>query len=80
MDTTENRWTKLSAKHLLGKKITKVFYMPEDVTEEIGWYKRPLMLQLDDGSYLYPQMDDEGNDGGALYYQKGDKGETLPVL
>ena len=80
MNKTEKRWTKLSSDKLVGKKIVKVFYMPEDVTEEIGWYKRPLVIKLSDGSLLYPQMDDEGNDGGALYYQKGDNGETLPVL
>ena len=78
--SNEDKWTSHARKQLVGKKIVGVFYMPEDVTEEIGWYKRPLMLKLDDGSFLYPQMDDEGNDGGAFYYQKGDKGETLPVF
>ena len=77
---TEERWLKVLRKNLLGKKIVKVMYLPKDVTEEIGWYKRPPLIQFDDGSFLYPQMDDEGNEGGALYYQKGDKGETLPVL
>ena len=47
------------------------------------WGNRPICLQLDDGSWIYPQMDDEGNDGGALYYHDAkdqEKNTVLPVI
>jgi hypothetical protein len=38
-------------------------------------------MQLDDGTLVYPSMDDEGNDGGVLYYQKeGSNDYVLPVI
>ena len=65
--TVEQYWTELTAKHLVGKKIVAVEYLPEILMEEWGWYKRPITLELDDGTILIAQMDDEGNDGGAIY-------------
>ena len=78
---TESQWTQYAEKRLIGKRIVSVFYMSEKEMEELGWSKRPLYLKLDDGSIISPQMDDEGNDGGALYYYKSKDNETtLPVL
>ena len=39
--------------------------------EEFGWYKNPLTMFFSDGSILMPQSDDEGNDGGAMWFQDG---------
>ena len=42
---------------------------------------REQLVVLDDGSLLFPSMDDEGNDGGALFGQTKDGKEiTLPVI
>ena len=65
--SVEQYWTDLITKHLVGKKIVAVEYLPEILMEEWGWYKRPITLELDDGTILIAQMDDEGNDGGAIY-------------
>ena len=62
----EQYWTELTAKHLVGKKIIKVEYFPKDMMEDMMWHSRPITLHLDDGSIITPQMDDEGNDGGAM--------------
>tara|TARA_R110001592_G_scaffold85820_1_gene253451 strand:+ start:2092 stop:2265 length:174 start_codon:yes stop_codon:yes gene_type:complete len=43
--------------------------MTEENAEDFGWYKRPLIIEFSDGSMLIPQMDDEGNDGGAVVYE-----------
>ena len=51
--------------------------MNDKEIEDIGWHSRPVCMQLDDGTWIFPMADDEGNDGGALAV--GD-GETLPVL
>jgi len=31
------------------------------------WSSKPVCFQLDDGTWLYPSQDDEGNNGGALF-------------
>ena len=53
-------------KFLVGCKIIKVDYMTSKECEDLNWYKRPIQIHLDNGAILSPQMDDEGNDGGAL--------------
>jgi len=50
------------------------------VAEQMGWYSRPIVIHLDDGSMIFPSQDDEGNDGGALFGQGPDgKDLTFPV-
>ena len=44
------------------------------------WYNRPISFTLDDGTRLMVQRDDEGNDGGALWYAIKDGEDVLPVL
>ena len=75
----EQYWTELIAKHLVGKTITKVEYIPKEEAEDSMWYKRPIAIQLDDGHWLVPMMDDEGNDGGAMSTTFKDLG-TIPVI
>tara|TARA_R100000908_G_C3621693_1_gene66837 strand:+ start:130 stop:390 length:261 start_codon:yes stop_codon:yes gene_type:complete len=69
----EQYWTEKIAKHLVGKKITKVEYIPRDEAEENMWYKRPIAILLDDTDWIFPTSDDEGNDGGAIH-------TTMPSL
>ena len=73
-------WTVFAKKRLVGKKIVSVEYMSNQEIKNIGWHKRPVCLGLDDGSWIYPQMDDEGNDGGVLYYHNEDDSQVFPVL
>ena len=51
--------------------------MGEDDASEMDWYSKPVCLQLDDGNWIFPMRDDEGNDGGALAVGPED---TLPVF
>lgn len=63
---------------LLGKRIINVRYMHPDEAEAAGFYKRPIMILLDDGTWIVPQSDDEGNDGGALIlFPDADIPETI---
>ena len=78
-------WTEYAAKHLVGRRITKVAYLTsKECKDDFGWYKRPITFTLDDGKLVIAQMDDEGNDGGVLsvehppHIQK--KSAVLPVL
>ena len=44
------------------------------------WYNRPVSFTLDDGTRVMVQRDDEGNDGGVLWYANKDVEDVLPVL
>ena len=73
-------WNSYGNKHLKGRKIVGVRWLSPEECEDMGWYSRPIVIQLDDGTLLFPSQDDEGNDGGALFGQ-GPRGEelTFPV-
>ena len=72
-------WNKRVSKLLVGRKIIKVEYTSEKDAEEQGWNSRPVQIQLDNGVWLTPTSDDEGNDGGAIHTNlKGNS--IIPVL
>ena len=45
-------WEQEAAKFLVGKKITKVFYLEEEESEASGFLSRPLVIEFDDGSWI----------------------------
>lgn len=57
----------------------KVRYLTEAEKNNLGWYRRSIVLHLDDGNIIYPSQDDEGNDAGALFTNDKDN-PTIPVL
>ena len=74
-------WVGKLEKVLKGRTITHVRYLNDEEMELMGWYKRPLVFILDNGTLCIPSMDDEGNNGGSLFYQvKGEELDVLPVL
>ena len=79
MSETEKLWTDKVADKLVGRTVTGVRYATEKECAEMGWYSRPVILILDDGSYIFPMADDEGNDGGAMATSHDDL-TTIPVL
>jgi len=64
---TEKQWVKDAEKAFLGKTIVRVRYMTPAECDKHGWYHRPLVLALHDGTLIYPSRDDEGNDAGAMF-------------
>ena len=77
------KWKNRLSPELLGQRIVRMHYMSKKDAEELGWYKRPLMLMLENGTWIIPQQDDEGNDGGSLWLMNNTKElkETLaPVI
>jgi len=79
--TTEERWTEEASRVLLNRKIVKVEYLSEKDIDGYGWSKRPITFWLDDGTWIQAQMDDEGNDGGVLFFAKNNEDQgVLPVL
>ena len=76
----EQYWNDKAEKLLLGRQIVKVEYLSEEEAEEGDWYSKPVCFQLDNGTWLMPMRDDEGNDGGALSISNGDDISCLPVM
>ena len=70
------KWNKTAEKMLLGKKIVKVEYIPVKETDKMMWDYQPISFLLDNGTWVYPMADDEGNEAGALVVGK----DMLPVL
>ncbi len=78
---TKTFWLKRVNEVLKGRTIVSVRYLSDKEMELMGWYSRPLAFQLDNGTLCIPSADDEGNDGGALFYQeKGKELDVLPLL
>ena len=71
-----NRWNKKASDFLVGKTIKSVRYMTDEEMEDMMWHSKPVIIDFTDGSWIIPQRDDEGNDGGALYTSD----ETLSVI
>lgn len=74
----ESYWTEKATDVLHGRTIIKVRYLKDSEMEMLGWCKRPICVILDNGTILIPSMDDEGNNGGSVFFQK--RGEDIDVL
>jgi len=72
----EEKWTLDTQALLVGKKVVDVRYMTEEEAEDNLWYNRPIIIVFDDGTYLIPMADDEGNNGGSLFTSC----VTMPVV
>ena len=78
MTDVEKRWLK-TATILKGRKIVGVRYLTEEERDDLGWFSRPVVIFLDNGEYIFPMSDDEGNDAGALATSFDDVA-VLPVI
>jgi len=77
----EKYWVNQCKSVLLGRTIKSVRYLTNEEMKDMDWYKRPILIELDNGTLCIPSRDDEGNDGGSLFYQeKGKKIDVLPVI
>jgi len=75
------RWEKFAQDVLLNKKIVKVRYLTNEEQKNLGWYRKAVVIQLQDGTLFFPSADDEGNDAGAIFFQSKDYPEgILPVI
>ena len=66
--------------YLKGKTIKEVTFLSDGDMENMMWYKRPVIIHFTDGSFIIPQSDDEGNDGGSLYYQSEEVSDVIYVV
>lgn len=72
------------AKELVGRKIVAVRNMTPEEIETLTGNDRsmgiPVVIQLDDGSLLWAQSDEEGNDLGCIVGQGADGEEFFYVM
>lgn len=73
------RWVKDIEKVVKGKTIVNVRYMTDEEVEIMGWGAAAVVLQLSNGTLIYPSMDDEGNGAGAIF-TTSDKCPIFPVI
>jgi len=73
------QWTEVASSLLLNRKIVKVRYMNQSEADDMGWYSRPVAFLLDNGVWIFPSADDEGNNGGALFTTDRNN-SVLPVI
>ena len=77
----ERKWTLYAKNALVGRKIVRVRYLTAEEMEDMGWYSNPIVLELDNGTLVFPSADDEGNDGGALFFcSHEDPNGVIPVI
>jgi hypothetical protein len=79
MEDFMKNYTAQLRKKLVGKKIIAIRYMTDSEMAQQGWYSKPLIIQLDDNTFIVPQSDDEGNNGGALALINGQDYTLVPV-
>lgn len=79
MTTLKQQWADQAAAKLVGRTITEVRYLTGQEQEDLGWYNASLVVFFDDGSYMFPSQDDEGNGAGALFTSHEDL-PTIPVI
>ena len=79
--TVEKKCTEKAKSILLNRKIVEVRYLTDDEQDSLGWHSKSILFKLDDGTLVYPSKDDEGNDAGALFYQKEESDDyVIPVI
>ena len=82
-NSLRQQWKNRLSPEILGQRIVRLRYMTKTEAEGFGWYSCPLMMQLENGTWLIPSKDDEMNDGGAMSLNNKDRElkETLaPVI
>lgn len=79
INNPQEHWTKVAQSTLVGRKIVGVRYLSDREVERLGWTSRSVIFELDNGCLVWPTMDDEGNDAGAIFTTDL-HGHTLPVI
>lgn len=72
-------WNK-QAKSIVGKKVVEARYMTEKEKDEFGFECKGVKIVFNDGSWLVPSRDDEGNDAGALLGANKNGNWDFPVI
>lgn len=72
-------WMIKASNVLLNRTIVGVRYLLPEEADSLGWRRRAIVFELDNGTFVYPSMDDEGNGAGALFTTDKNT-NVLPVI
>lgn len=75
MKTVEQHWTEKVGTALVGRRIKAVFYDGAEYWGQMG-----INLELDDGTIVLIQSDEEGNGPGAVIIERQGKIIYGPIL
>ena len=75
----QKHWAKVASSVLLNRTIVAVRYLDQEEADRLGWIRRSVIFELDNGDLVWPSCDDEGNDAGVLFTTNS-KADTLPVI
>ena len=65
--TTKNRFEKELLAKIDGARVSDVRYMTNEESIAMGWHgRKAIVIIFDNGQWIMPQQDDEGNGPGAL--------------
>jgi len=81
-ESCKEYWAAKASDVLLDRKIVKVKYMSDkEIVNIFGnhVYKAVICIKLDNGVWIYPSSDDEGNDVGALFTTSSEL-ECVPTI
>ena len=73
------KWTVDATREFKGKKVRMIGWMTAKEMKDLEWSHSAPVIEFEDGSYIVAQMDDEGNDAGALL-TSSKKVPLLPVI
>lgn len=76
----EKDWTAKISDYLVGKTIKHIRYMTAQEVDDMGWTRANIVIEFDDGHWLVPMADDEGNDAGSLWTSEGNKLSIIPAI
>jgi hypothetical protein len=79
MKVFDEHFNDIANRVLCNRKIVEVRYLTKEEALEMDWYNRPIAMLLDNGVWIYPSADDEGNDGGALF-TTSEANPCIPVM
>jgi hypothetical protein len=72
-------WRVLCGEKLIGRTIMEVRYLTDEEMESLGWYEKSLVIIFENGEFIFPSADDEGNNAGALFTSWEDL-PTMPTI
>jgi hypothetical protein len=72
-------WMIKASNVMLNRTIVGVRYLLPEEAGNLGWHRRSVVIELDNGTLVYPSMDDEGNGAGALFTTDKNT-HVLPVI
>jgi hypothetical protein len=75
----QNRWLHDLKPILVDRTIKAIRYLTDAEVDQLGWMRSAIVLELDDGTAIWPSADDEGNDAGALF-TTNESMPTIPVI